>query len=349
MTLVVVPLRQATVDATKFDFVGRPEQCPVQLCVAYKGSVYEGMCQPPETVAPSVGTTVIFTHGTHAGCVGTVNHVYSGEIFDVTATPMRSSLDPVRDDWVTDQDLVRQFRVPFRVLRAMMTRLKVIPQKVNIALTLYTDDKSRAVLGWCRFREQQTMFPRAVVGLLRQYVWMSGNLTQALKKEQAKGPRVIHVSDVWPGTKEEQDAKLQALIEWLRANAPAVKCPLVSGKILSLSAQATARVEEGAIEILSQTQGTRNVKGVVADIVVWQGKVTPPVSVEMPELGQRVVTAAASGPVPFAAHGTVVDVDPELNMVGVVFDQVMPCGTRLHGRIATNRGLVMFRRDLLLI
>jgi hypothetical protein len=224
-----------------------------------------------------------------------------------------------------------------------------MPNKVNIALTLYTGNKSRAVLGWCRLGEQQTTFPRAVVGLLQQYVRMSGKLTQVLKKEQGKGPRVLGVGDLWPRSKQEQDAKLAALIEWLNANGPAVKWPLVSARMSSLSAEAVAKVEDAAITIGKQAQGRRNVEGVVADIVVWQGKVTPPVNVEMPALGQRVVAMAASGPVPFGAQGTVVDVDQELKMVGVVFDRVMPCGTRLDGRITTNRGLVMFRRDLQLI
>jgi 5'-3' exoribonuclease 1 len=352
------PLVPTNLDRSKFEFSADVQLCLADLIEPANDHPILRVFAPPESSVPNIGGCVVFTRGVHAGARGLITAAHGDAAFDVAlstySTPNIEKII-VEDNaaWIDDRALTRQFGVPFRALRAIMTSIQVVPDKLNIAFCLYSHDKSQVVSGCAHIAEQSVSFPRFVVNLLRDYFRLAGNLLKAVKahcadKGEKRGRMCLKIDEIFPGTKEEQQARLSELVRWLSANATASKWPLVPAQAESLSVEAFKKIED-LWQIYKPLRTERKIAGVSPDIITWQTKYEPRGDDATPRPGARVAAIAGSGPAPFGARGTVVEVDGIEKIATVVFDDVLPCGTRLEGRLATNRGLSLYLRDLLLL
>ena len=58
---------------------------------------------------------------------------------------------------------------------------------------------------------------------------------------------------------------------------------------------------------------------------------------------------ALAEPVPFGTYGTIVGIDNETRSVSVVFDKPLACGTKLDGKLKSNRGMRLMEREVFCI
>jgi hypothetical protein len=184
--------------------------------------------------------------------------------------------------------------------------------------------------------------------LLDRYFSLTGRLLRALRAAapDARPVNRFTAEAVFGGGKDEQAAGLRALTEWLSANAPAARWRMVPAHTRSLAPDCVRKLEE-VVRARDEPAVEREFIGVEADALVWPEKHGSEGTGALPKRGQRVVALTASGAVPFGAPGTVVSVDKQVRMVTVLFDDVLPCGTKLEGRLETNRGLQLHARDLM--
>jgi ribosomal protein L24 len=368
-------LDHANLDRSDFTYSKTVVWNSLQQIVPAAGSRVMDLFLPRITIPPKLGDTVVFIRGSNMGASGTICELYSAEAFDVQVekpnSPDRAIAATLRSEkvsWIPDSELCKRFRIGYKMLRAVMTAIQVKPNRHNIALMLYDRRKKNVVFGLTKLGEgKEVLFAPCVVGLLQSYFQNAGNLLELLRKQsdelrkktkstekegEKKAPNPVLSfgrGEIFPGSGEEQAEKLSALLNWLSKNAPGSAIPLVPKSNVVMSLDCIKALEE-CVSNWKVVLTSRRVKGVSTDIVVWRGKREDGEKrIIWPPLGQRVASVAATGSAIFGARGTVIGVDKEQELVTVLFDDVLPCGTKLEGVLKTNRGLSLLVRDLVFI
>lgn len=316
--------------------------------------------EAPPVEEPKEGDTVVFIGGTAQSGVGTIvkKEDEKGKFYTVNVRlrlypPIRQIFKDDLRRWVTFQDLVKSVgKISFRGLRICLSTITLEPSKVNIALTLLTYDH-KVIEGCCKLlpEDNQYVFAGFVPQLVKEYFSLTGQLKTIVmdsvsKKEKAL-PKIT-LEMLYGGSEKHQNECYEKLIDWLSKKAPAVKFPLVSDTANFISPEGLSNLEN-KIKSFDFNEHDEVTEGYDADAILWRMKPNPKPLNDVPKVGQRVVSIASSGPATFGEIGTVIETDPRGRSVTVLFDKVLPYGTRLEGRLDTNRGVRMNINNIIVV
>ena len=167
------------------------------------------------------------------------------------------------------------------------------------------------------------------------------------KKE--KYPKAT-LKDLFEGTVEYQNECYQKLINWLSEKAPALNFPLVDNDNDFLSPKSISILEEkiSSFDFFKGCDKSEIVTVKSSDLM-WRMKCIQNIGKMHPNVGDRVVSIAGSGPALFGEFGTVIETIPSSNSAIVLFDNVLPCATKLGGIIRSKRGSRMNVDDIIIV
>jgi hypothetical protein len=304
---------------------------------------------------PEEGELVFMPAGPVSGFVGKIVKRVSPQAFSVEVlqrlqpTGIRSILNADTSQWVTLDALVKAVGgISFRGLRQALSVVIVVPYHVNIAFALFGYEQ--VIDGCCKGPYQKRLFLANLVPLIQEYFTHTGNLKQLIMSSIQAGEKKfppLTIEQLFGGSVAHQEAKYAELTQWLTANAPAARFPLVSDSATSLSTKSVIEIEN-IVTKHKDTVVPKLLDKIGEEFILWKQKPNPRPS-EVPPLGARIVSIAPSGAATFGEYGTVIGVDPGTKVVTVLFDHALPCATRLEGRLRTARGLRLHINDVIII
>lgn len=314
------------------------------------------------------------------------NSCYKVEIQKTSKEPNFAKI--VKDDsnqWITSVELAKILKLPVKIVKKLLSDVYVKPAKLNIAFVLFSKKSKTVIDGMARLSPDGNQFSiqKSLVSLIQEYISRTGNLIKVLttivnqpkdkkddKKDAFKGkpkkldekaeplplPKAeskpnridITVEAIFGQSRQTQEKKLRELTEWLLRNSPASTIPMVPASKGTLSGDSIRQIENVLTHYHPQPLN-KVVDNVKEDSIIWATKTTPNTASIMPKVGDRVVSIACSGSVPFGAYGVVLSVDPEKRLIGVIFDQELECGSTFEGLLLTNRGVSVMADDLRMV
>jgi hypothetical protein len=228
-----------------------------------------------------------------------------------------------------------------------MSQVIVAGKNKNIAFCLF--EFGKVVEGCSKIINRERLFAKSLIDDMKEYFAKAGDLKQLIMNFIQPGERRLPdftLQQLFGGSAEDQERKYRELTDWLAEKGPAARFPLVSESAEFLATQTVTALEQLVIGFNFTASRGRSTP-FNRDCVLWRGKPNPERSLDMPALGSRVISIASSGPAVFGQFGTVVAKDPVGKLVTVLFDKQLPCGTRLEGKLMTNRGLRVEVKDIL--
>lgn len=332
--------------------------CPAPLCILDpESSTAIEAFKPKDVRVPQKGEKIAFVGGIAKGCTGLLNEIvkpteYSAEVTQRThPTGIKKLFVDDSRNWIKADSITRSVGISFKALRFAMTVVEIKPQNINIALALYTPNHQYVVDGACKKSDHDYLFAPNVLQLMQEYFKKTGKLKDLLMEAGKRGDRKAGpytLTDLYGGTTQEQEVKFAALCDWLKENAPAGKYPLTSVNS-DFPSQSCMGQLETIITKFSANLANKTVDDLNSSDIVWKGKPNTKPPSELPQLGQRVLCVASYGTAPFGEFGTVIGFDSENKTVTVLFDNVLTCGSKLEGRLRTNRGLRVNLKDLVIV
>jgi hypothetical protein len=351
----------------------RVRKIPGQLCTPIDHSKAAFLFRLSEDLPPAIGQTVVCCGDTW--CVGKV--VGSVE----RCLKVRVSYDPhlpasvktlfERDEdcWVKMEAFVEEIGISYRALhRAMSCVLldigAVDQAKANIAFALYRQgtDECVVVEGYCKGQRPDFLFPEVLIGQMGEYFQKTGCLKELLvrfSRENGADNRknwtfFTNLSGLFGGNVDFQQRRFKGLIDWMHANAPACRSGFTSGNDDVISDGTLKEVEKIVKGFRAQPCQERVFTVNIKD-AIWREKRnrrdSPRLCAYMEnnrdiKLGVRVISIFDSS---FGEYGTVIQVNQERTTATVIFDNVLECGTKLCGRLLTNRGMRLRASDLVVV
>ena len=346
----ILEYRPANREQTDFEYSSAGFWYPGQFVAPSEGARILELFQPAQTVPPAVGSYVVFARGFHEGSKGQILAQKSESVFDVRVfQKTKPNISKIIEDdaqaWIHSSQVCKRFGISFPSLRLVLTNLYLQRERANIAFALFTYDNRHVLRGCAKMQENDLYLAKFAVERLGEYFKRAGNLLKVLKA----GKTGKLTSDViFSGSDAERRQEIDGLCQWLRENAPAAHHPLVPSGMRCLAVP-TIKKLEAAIEGFKAVVSEKDVTDVSIDVLSWPTKHDTTTSPILPPLGQRIVSIACSGPVPYGATGTVVAVNPRGHDVFVMFDEPLPCGTSLDELFTAPRGLPAKPHDLVLI
>jgi hypothetical protein len=327
------------------------EEIPAQLCAPIDFSNAPLLFRPLEDRTPLPGETLVFCGGMPEGFIGKLmDHIKPDNRHIKVVVNQRSHptgvIPIVRRDntnWVKAEAFVKAIGgISYGGLRVAMTSVIVVPHNVNIAFALYRSDRM-VIEGACKRLGKDRVFADFLVPLMVQYFTKTGNLKQLIMGSGQKGDDKVSftLEQLYGGTPEFQAKKFGELVQWMLENAPAAKSGIMNENGDFLSDKVLKEIEKVVDQFKAQI-----VDKVIDDFdqknALWNGKRRTKF-MELPALGKRVISVA---PGTFGEFGTVIQIDRDIETVTVMFDNVLKYGTRLEGRLSTNRGLRLRLNEL---
>lgn len=337
-------------------------QVPINLVVpvSKRPNVLDNF-KAPEVRQPEIGETVVFCGGIASGFVGEIlsrkegegtnNKYYKVKVHQKLHPPTQNFFKDDKRKWVDMKTIINTVRnISFKALRYALSQIILSPFNVNIALTLFTND-NKVLDGCCKYEDRNYIFASFIPDLVVQYFNYTGNLKTILmdsyNKKETKLPKIT-LEMLFGGNEQHQNECYEKLIKWLTENAPAVKYPLVTDFASFLSNESLTAFEK-SVSTFKFITSDKELDDYEECNILWRSKPNPKPLSSVPRIGNRIVSIATSGPATYGEIGTVIETDPKTYSVTVLFDNELPCGTRLEGRLATNRGIRMNITDIYLI
>ncbi|OHS98409.1 XRN 5'-3' exonuclease N-terminus family protein [Tritrichomonas foetus] len=338
-------------------FESRVQNVPINLVVpvSFNEKVLENF-KEPVVRKPDIGETIVFNGGMAENFVGSIKSIKSDKSFDVI---VHQRLHPqirtlINDDfkkWMSMEQIVKGVGgISFKGMRYALSKIIIDPGNVNIALTLFTNEHM-VIDGCCKYTDRSYVFASFVLPLVKEYFLQTGNLKslimESINKKEQRLP-TLTLEQLYGGSEEHQKECYEKLVSWLSQNAPAAKHPLISDQSSFLSTECLSTLESN-ITSFKFNSVDKEMEDYDVSSILWRQKPNPKSPAEMPKVGQRVISVASSGPATYGEIGTVIETDPRENHLTVLFDKELPCGTRLEGRLRTNRGLRLNLKDIVVI
>lgn len=332
---------------------------PINLMVPYDSRPeISHNFQPPPVREPDLNETVVFIGGFAESGVGSiVEKDEKGKYFKVNVhhriyPPVKTIIKDDLRRWITFQDLVKSVgRITFKALRTCLSKVILQPSGINIALTLFTYEH-KVIEGCCKRLpdDNSYVFASFIPFLVKEYFTYTGSLKTIImdsyNRKEKELPKIT-LEMLYGGNADHQNECFERLINWLSENAPAVKFPLVPDNSNFLSKECLSKLES-TINTFDFNVHDETVDSYDTSAILWRTKPNPKPLSDLPRIGQRVVSIASSGPAVFGEIGTVIETDPN-GYVTVLFDNILTCGTRLEGRLSTNRGLRLRANEIIIV
>ena len=350
--LVVKPLVICSNDGLSLDFDSKTELFPTSTMLPINSTTVGLRYQEVKAEELHVDETVVLYKGTGKGCVGKISKI-NEESVDVVVTerdqPVISNI--IREDvreWTTFNDITRKNGISFRALGMALSQVNV--DGTNVALQLYTRNKRQVIDGYARIVDEKGNVEISLnaADLIPVYFQKAGNLKTLLNdhiKSGVKGPVHFTKSQLFP---DDTDKKYQAFITWLTEHSPAATAPLVSSSTITLTPRATAAIEQ-VLDKYKMWSDETPLDHIPLSSLIRKSGARAQIPDQKLVLGSRVICVASSGSVPFGTYGTVIGIDSEARQVSVVFDKPLACGTKLDGKLKSNRGMRLMEREVFCI
>ena len=330
--------------------------CNLYLETSKRSDTLE-LFKPVEVNPPNVGDTLVFTGGIAENFTGTLSAIKSEKSYSVVVHQrlhplIRNIIQEDHKGWVPMNQVLRDVgKISFRGLKYALTKVIIHPGDTNIAFALF--DKRMVIEGCCRYDHNNNLYLIAdrVVPLIKEYFQYTGNLKQLImdsinKKQKFLPPFTLE--DLYGGNQQHQEECFSKLVHWLMEHSPASKYPLVPSNSSFLSPQYLLKLESAVIQA-NLASSDKELDDYDPRYILWKSKPNTKITTEFPRIGQRVISVASSGPAPFGEFGTVVETNPDENLVIVLFDNELSYGSILEGRLNTNRGVRLSLKDLVIL
>ena len=337
-------------------YKNEPEFCPVQLYMPIDGADTKVLFEPGPPRELEEGEPLVFATGMAAGFTGKLlkrnaNKSLDVQVLQMTQPPgITTLIGNDRRNWVGADVFVKSIGgISFKALRHAMTSVIISPQNVNIAFALYSMHH-QVVEGVCKHIGKDKVFADWLVPLMKEWFAKTGNLKQLIMEAVNRGETRLppfSLAELYGGNEQTQKERFAELVEWMTENAPASKYCLVSDSSDFVSATCLHELES-KVRNFKPTIAPREIEDMPEECTLWRAKPYPG-SDAMPSLGQRVISIAPAGAATFGEIGTVIGIDAEEKIVSVLFDNDLPCGTTLEGRLFTPRGLRLHLQDIYII
>ncbi|KAH0792276.1 XRN 5'-3' exonuclease N-terminus family protein [Histomonas meleagridis] len=331
---------------------------PIQLTLPIKSNekILDNFKAPSEIILPNVGDKLVCIDGMAKGFVCVLEEILQNNLMKVNVLQqtypfgMKKLFDEDKQHWVTTHDIVKAVGgISFRALRTAVTTVIVKPFNTNIAFALYNFNH-QIIEGFCKLSHASAndyVYPASIVPLIVTYFQKAGNLKSLIMKSIQNGEKrfpPVTLEQLYGGDSQYQNEKFEDLQKWLTENSPASKSPLVSAAVDTVSPECLVGVEKMLIDFKSKVVN----KSIEVDQrkLLWRQKPNPSPTAEMPPLGKRVISIASSGAATFGEMGTVIETNDVEDTLVVLFDHELTCGTRLEGRLKTNRGIRLNLEDV---
>ena len=165
---------------------------------------------------------------------------------------------------------------------------------------------------------------------------------------QNSNNNAINLSDIFSGSEENQKKQLTILTDWLQSNSPAKHYEMTSSDNSSLPLDIINKIEK-ELQKYKPMCIEKDIDDVNSSDITWATKYESTTLSIVPSLGSRVISISESGPAPFGSFGTVISINKYRSSAVVLFDEVLPCGTKYKGILQTNRALNLMFNDLYII
>ena len=337
-------------------YKNEPEFCPVQLYMPIDAADTKVLFEPGPPREPENGEPLVFPTGMAAGFTGKLlkrnaNKTLDVDVLQMTQPPgITTLIADDRKNWVGADAFVKSIGgISFKGLRHAMTHVMITPQNVNIAFALYSTHY-QVVEGVCKHIGKDKVFADWLVPLMKEWFAKTGNLKQLIMEAVNRGETrlpAFSLEQLYGGNEQTQKERFTELVEWMTEHAPAAKYCLVSSSSDFVSANCLHELES-KVRNFKPTIAPREIEDMPEECTLWRTKPYA-ASDAMPSLGQRVISIAPAGAATFGEIGTVIGVDGDEKVVTVLFDNVLPCGTTLEGRLFTTRGLRLHLQDIYII
>ena len=352
--LVVKPYIYFSTNGESLDFDSKTELFPTATMVPITSTAVGLRYQKKEIPPIAEGETVVLWKGEGRGCVGKVVKVNDENSVDVEVIErdhppnIKKLLTEDNREWTTFKEITKKNGISFRALQLALTSVNV--DGINVAFNLFTRNKRQIIDGYARLVGERGDVEISITAadLIPQYFQHAGKLKELLiekTKSNDRSPASFTKQDLFP---RDTERLYDQFVKWLAEKSPAAFSPLVSSNSESLTVRGTRSLENVLEKYKVMTNKTILDHVPMSSIIRREG---PREQIENQKLGlcTRVVCVASSGSVPFGTYGTLVGYDTDSRTVTVVFDSPLATGTKLDGRLRTNRGMRLMEREIFVI
>jgi len=359
--LIVRPMELFSSNGLEKGFSTKTDYYPAAITLLPEESEYGVRYLKRPEVLPVPNEKVILNNESAKGCLANIVCIEDNG-FATVEILRRNLIDGVvkiiNDDkkfWDSFESYKSELKIKYRVFCIATSSVMVTDTDTNIALTLSLPNPPNRVFkvveGWCKRSSRDLFFFSPTKNLIKEYFLKAGNLKKLLIEAVDKQADKFEFSIDQLFEGENHEAKVQkynSLIDWLSQNSPCVKSNLVSSYSDSLTIKGISQIET-LLEKYQPKETKSGLEKIPISKIIWSGMQKENIKCGEVSLGSKVYSIASSGPVPFGTSGVVISYDSNANTADVVFDQVLPYGTNLNGRLKKNRGMKMTIYDLYVI
>lgn len=352
--LVVKPLVYCTNDGSVLDFDTKTELFPTATMLPIDTENVGLRYEPPASEKLNVGEQVVLVRGQGQGCKATITAVHEESVdVDVIERSHPQFHKLVNDDnreWNPINSYLRANNISFKGLQHFLSEINVEGQ--NVALQLFTPNRRQVVDGYAKTvfddsRGRSDIYITSDAGtLIPTYFQKCGKLKDLVMQaisEKRDNRMNFSWTDVFPS---DTEFKKEQFIQWLSQNAPAAKAPLIPSTTVGLTSRGVTKIEEELMKFKLWTNVAK-LDHVPLTSILRQSGARPQMNDKHLMLGSRVVCVAPGGSVPFGTCASVVSMDEENGTVCVICDEPLACGTKLDGKLKTNRGMRLMAREVI--
>ncbi|EAX90666.1 XRN 5'-3' exonuclease N-terminus family protein [Trichomonas vaginalis G3] len=353
--LVVKPLVYCTNDGSILDFDTKTELFPTTTMLPITEESIGLRYEEPKAEPFQIGEEVVLVKGEGQGCKATITALYEESadlaVVERSQPSIRKIVDDDNREWTPIGNLLRANNISFKALQHCLSEVNC--EGTNIALSLFSANRRQVVDGYAKivFDESKgrsdIWITHDAARLIPTYFQKAGKLKELMMKAVAekKDFRLnLNYQDLFPG--DDTEFKKEQFIQWLTQNSPAAKAPLVPATNVSLSSSGVAKIEEALTKFKVWTNVTK-LEHVLFTSMLRKSGQRPIINGKNLQIGSRIISVAPSGSVPFGTYASVCAIDNQNGTISIVCDEILACGTKLDGKLKTNRGMRLMEREVI--
>ncbi|KAI8612972.1 XRN 5'-3' exonuclease N-terminus-domain-containing protein [Chytriomyces sp. MP71] len=218
--------------------------------------------------------------------------------------------------------------------------------RANLGLNMKFEGKGKKVLGMTRKNGSAWEYSNKAIELIQEYMTRFPEIVQGI--ERSRGGDMFADRDFFSSDKAAD--RVSEIKTWLKS-VGVKDFEKVSLQASALTKPYVQKIEQSVDAMYADSgnnvyQKSKIIKNVPRNAVLKPSHAPFRCGLQHFNLGDRVVSVAATGIVPLGALGTVIGVEGG-RVLDVVFDVPFMSGVSLEGRCSPNRGMSVYKESLL--
>ena len=316
---------------------------PLELChLSLSPLIMRRYANYIEFPKPAVGDTVILMTNGYKGHKAIIQ-----EINDTNAKVQLINLNLLDTSFVAEDnytitydDIAEQTLVPVNVLTSLLSSLRV-SGATDGEIGLPFINNHLVLDGYAQINKDSVKFNSAVLPIIQEYFKVSELQSVFAKASPNEKGKVLITAKAIGGN---YNAKIQEIQQWIK-NDPRFNDSFFIPKSQNMVSRTNTAKLQSRLSKHKYSETMGNVIEVPLTEIFQKGHQGVQNSAKP---GDRIISTAPNGPVPFGTTGTVIGFDYEQFNLFVVADQPFQLGTNMRKRLTEQRGFVCNLHDAML-